>query len=110
MIMKKEDRNNLKNAFEHINKLIESGQLSPREIEKLSITQARLAGALMSSWLPADNGRKFIMFVLLIVATYSLMQSAYIVSVISLIILCTFSPRVMGEVTIFIGKLKRNKN
>jgi hypothetical protein len=88
--MKKEQHEELKKSFENISKLLEDQNLSIEERKKFETLKSQLAGALMSSWLPVGGGRKFIMFIIALIAVYFLAQSAYIAMIITLVILCMF--------------------
>ena len=55
------------------------------------------------------RGRKLIMIIVALIAIYFLIQSAYISMIIALILLCMFSPRIVGEVAVIIGNMKNGK-
>ena len=106
--MKNEQHNKLKESFDNISKILQNQNLSVEERKNFENLHAELAGALLSSWLPIGGGRKFIMLIIALVAIYFLLQSAYLLMIITLIILCMFSPRIIGEIAILIGKAKGN--
>lgn len=67
--------------------------------------EAQIAGHLASSWLPRDTGRKIILFILLIFAIKYFMQDDYLFTIIMLVLASLFSPRAMGELVHFTGKV-----
>jgi hypothetical protein len=73
--------------------------------EKEQQISDQIAGHLASSWLPSGLTRKIILFVFVILAFKYFMQSDYLVTLIMLILASLFSPRAMGEVVNFIGKI-----
>ena|ERR1035437_145138 len=107
--MEKEQNDELKKSFDGISKVLEDKNLSDEERKKFETLKTQLAGALLSSWLPVGWGRKFVMFIVTLIVVYFFIQSAYVAMVITLIILCMFSPRIVGEISVLIGAVKRNK-
>jgi len=106
--MNKEQRDQAKRAFDALSKLEQTGTLTEEQQEEFPKLKASLAGVLMSSWLPADFGRKTIMLVIFLVAVLG----AFIANgkfLLLLLLLPLFSPRMMGELMVFIGRMKGNK-
>ena len=65
----------------------------------------QLAGRLASSWLPVGLTRKIILIVFLILAFKYFIQSDYLIALIMLILASLFSPRAVGEIVNFVGKI-----
>ena len=107
--MEREQDDELKKSFEGISKILERSDLTAEERKKFEILKDQLAGSLLSSWLPLGRGRKSIMIIVALIAIYFLIQSAYISMIITLIILCMFSPRIVGEIAVIIGNMKNGK-
>jgi len=106
--MDKQTHDQLKKQFEATKKLLESGLLSPEEKNKFNELNAQLAGAMLSSWLPADWIRRILMVIIFLVGFYGIFEiSSYFL--ILLILSLLFSPRIVGEIAIFMGKIKGNK-
>lgn len=70
----------------------------------------QMAGYLASSWLPRGSVRKVILFVFLILAFKYFMQSDYLLTIIMLILASLFSPRAVGELVNFAGKVVGSAN
>jgi hypothetical protein len=102
--MKKQEHEELQKSFDDISKLLQDQNLKSEEREKFEILRAKLAGALMSSWLPVGEMRKIIMFFVGLVGVYFLTQAQYVAMTFSLILLCAFSPRIIGEIIAFFSK------
>lgn len=105
--MKKETHRELKNSYESILKLLKDPNLSKEEREKLEILRSKIAGTLLSSWLPFGFLRKALMFVVAVVVIFFFVNQNYTSAIIGAFILFIFSPRIVGEVAHFIGFLFR---
>lgn len=66
--MNKEQHDQAKKMFEALSKLEKSGTLTEEQQKEFSELKAQLAGVLLSSWLPADSGRKTIMLIIFLIA------------------------------------------
>ena len=100
----------LQKMFDATKKILdnkESSGLSEENIKELEHTLAAISGALLSSWLPRGIVRKLLLFFFLLIGIFgSLFYSYYFL--ISFVIAGMFSPRVVGEAAIFIGRMKGN--
>lgn len=67
--------------------------------------EAQIAGHLASSWLPQGTTRKIVLFILLIFAIKYFMQDDYLLTIIMLALASLFSPRAMGELVHFTGRI-----
>ena len=93
-----------KKSSEEMAKLLREGNLTAEEKQKLETLQAGLAGALLSSWLPFGWGRRAIMITLLFVGAYGLVEgNSYLL--LSWLLLPFFSPRLIGELSYYVGKI-----
>lgn len=103
--MNKEIHEELNKRLSQINKLLESDNLNHEEREKFEDLRAQIAGSLASSWLPVRATRKFILFIFLIFAFKYFMQSDYLLTFLMLVVASLFSPRAMGELVHFTGRI-----
>lgn len=76
-----------------------------KEHDELKELEDNIAGHLASSWLPRDTGRKIILFILLIFAIKYFMQDDYLLTIIMLALASLFSPRAIGELVHFTGRI-----
>ena len=96
----------LKDTFNEIEKTLKDPDLNFEDRVKLETHRARLAGVILSSWLPMGLPRKLIMLIISVGAIYFFIQSQFIFAVITILIACLFSPRVVGEAAMFLGSRK----
>ena len=92
--------------LELISESLRKDSLTPEQRQKLEKTAAMLAGYQMFFWLPTTFLRKALMFLFLIIGIIgTFWWSPWCV----LLILfgCSFSPRVVGEVSYFIGRISK---
>lgn len=69
---------------------------------------AAIAGQLLSSWLPSGLLRKFIFFTVIIVAMYEfIFANGKWYGFFLILIACIMSPRVVGGIAYFLGKISR---
>lgn len=69
---------------------------------------AAIAGQLLSSWLPSGSLRKIIFFAAIVVAVYEfIFSNGKWYGFIFIFIACIMSPRVVGSVAYFLGKISR---
>ncbi|MFP5350276.1 MAG: hypothetical protein ACLGHO_10600 [Gammaproteobacteria bacterium] len=95
-----------KKQSEEIAKLLEEGSLTAEERQKLETLQAQLAGVLSRPWLPFGWTRRLIMVVLFLVGAYGLAEgNGYFL--LAWLLLLLFSPRVVGEFNVVLGKVSR---
>ncbi|MEK7584817.1 MAG: hypothetical protein AAB490_06250 [Patescibacteria group bacterium] len=106
--MDKKTDEKLKTTFNEVGRALKdkSLNLSPEERQKLEQSKSALAGAMLSSWLPADGVRRAIMLVLLIIGLYGFIHGKLALLVFWLILLL-FSPRIVGEVVMLLGRISR---
>ncbi len=76
-----------------------------KEHNELKELEDNIAGHLASYWLPQGTTRKIILFVFLILAIKYFMQDDYLLTTIMLVLASLFSPRAMGELVHFIGRI-----
>jgi len=89
---------------EIINRELASESLTPEQRRELELHSARLAGFLCSHWLPLDWTRRLIMAAIFIFG----IQQAWVgnrQAMLLWLLLPLFSPRIVGEVFHFIGRL-----
>jgi hypothetical protein len=106
--MEKEQHEELKSLFQKTSQILNDKNLSLEEKREFEVIHTQLAGALLSTWLPAGFGRKFAITLMIVVAIYFFIQYEYILGFIVLILACMFSPRIIGEAAVLIGKIKGN--
>jgi hypothetical protein len=88
--------------YEVIKKITENRELVDRmERENPGVT-AKMAGYLLSPWLPIGVGRKIVMVVIFLIALLGSLLNPF--CLLLLIILPLFSPRVIGEIVSFLGR------
>ncbi len=106
--MEKEDFKKAEKLFNATQKVVDSKILSEKEKEPFQKINAQLAGVLLSSWLPRDWGRKIIMLIILLLAVFGALKID-VLFLLLLLILPIFSPRMMGGLIMFIGRIMGNK-
>lgn len=92
-------------ALELIHKSLNDDNLTPEQRQRLEKTAAMLAGYQMSFWLPTTLDRKVLMFLFLALGVFGVLWSPWFA--IFILLCCSFSPRVVGEVSFFIGNLSK---
>ena len=93
-------------VLELIHKSLKDDNLTPEQRQQLEKTAAMLAGYQMSFWLPTTLGRKVLMFLFLALGVFGVfLWSPWFA--LFILLGCSFSPRLVGEVSIFIGKLNK---
>jgi len=93
-------------TLEQIQRMLEDETLTDDERQELEMHAAKLAGTLLSTWLPFGLLRKFLMTVFILVAIYGIISGMNWL-IFSLVIAGMFSPRLVGEVAYLLGKLSR---
>lgn len=73
-------------------------------MEAIAIARASLAGQAMSSWFPYTFSRKIFMAIFVIIGLSAFKNENYYL-LISFIIASAFSPRCVGEVAFFVGRV-----
>ena len=76
--------------------------------EELTVEQAAEAGKALSTWLPVDNVSRIFMLCFFLIGFLGFFTS-YEWLVWSFLIAGIFSPRLMGEITLKLGQMNRNK-
>jgi len=76
-----------------------------KEENDLDVLHDQVAGHLLSSWLPDGIGRKIILFVFLGLAVKFLLDDSYLLTILMVILVSFFSPRAMGELVHFVGRI-----
>lgn len=102
--MNRETYNEAKDVLEEITRALKEGNLSEEEKQKLELSQAQLSGQLLSIWWPYDWVRRSIMIVLFVVGLYGVIKgSTHFLWAWSALIF--FSPRIVGEISFFMGRI-----
>ena len=73
-------------------------------MEAIAIARASLAGHAMSKWFPSTFSRKILMAIFLIIGLSAFKNNNYYL-LISFVIASAFSPRCVGEVAFFVGRV-----
>jgi hypothetical protein len=102
--MDKETYDLAKKQLDEVTEHLKGDDLTIEQREELEILQAKLSGGLLSIWFPMGIGRKLIMVVIFLVGIYGLVIGNHYF-LFSWIILPMFSPRLMGEVSYFMGRI-----
>lgn len=88
-------------------KILENKELAD-EMEKVSPgIKAQMTGYLLSSWLPRDTKRKVMMLVIALVTLIGGLIYGQKLFFLLLLILPFFSPRIVGEVAMFLGRISK---
>lgn len=88
-------------------KILENKDIAD-EMEKVSPgIKAQMAGYLLSSWLPRDATREIIMVIIALVAIVGGFIYGQKLFYLLLLILPFFSPRIVGEVAMFLGRISK---
>lgn len=104
--MDKQEQKALKKSIEELQKAIQDGTLQGEARIEAERTIDMAAGRLLSVWLPVGWSRRVIMLVLFLFSLYGLIIGKPL-SLICWVIAVMFSPRIMGEVSFFLGKITR---
>jgi hypothetical protein len=105
--MSQETHEDAKKMLDEIRELLKDETLSMEERNTLEIHAVALSGALSSSWLPYGWGRRLIMISILALGLYGLAIENHAV-LFCWLLLPLFSPRIVGEVSYFLGKLSKD--
>lgn len=93
-----------KQQYETVKKIMEHPEITD-EMEKVSPgIKSKMAGYLLSPWLPISWTRRIIMVIIIIVAIFRISISLWFLL---LFLLPLFSPRIVGEIVRFFGKINR---
>ena len=95
----------LKDLQDKFNNILENEDLSQEQREKLELDVARIAGHLMSSWLPAGIMRKILMLAFILIGFLGFF-SQFQWLICSFILAGMFSPRLVGETAIIVGYVR----
>ena len=103
--MNRESYNEAKVILEKITRALGQDNLSEEEIQNLELSKRQLQAQLLSIWWPFDWMRRSIMIILLLVGSYGLFDgSAHFLW--AWLVLVLFSPRLVGEISMFTGKVR----
>jgi hypothetical protein len=92
--------------LELIHKSLRDDSVTTEQRQELERTASMLAGYQMSFWLPTTLGRKVLMVFFLAIGVIGVFQwSSWFGFFI--LLACSFSPRIVGEVLSFIGKISK---
>jgi len=89
-----------------IHESLKGDSLTSEERRELERTASMLAGYQMSFWLPTTLIRKVLMFLFLAVGVIGAFQWSPWLGLF-ILLSCSFSPRIVGEVLSFAGKLSK---
>ena len=106
LYLSQQDQLELKNTLKEVTNALVDETLSPEERQELENHKASLSGALLSPILPTGKVRMFIMFSCFVLGT-SAFYTDYEFLVWFLLIGCSFSPRLIGEIAVLLGRFTR---
>jgi hypothetical protein len=92
--------------LELIRESLRDDGLTTEQREKLERTASLLAGYQMSFWLPTTPLRKVLMVLFVVIGILGTFKWSPWFALF-ILLSCSFSPRVVGEVLLFIGKLSK---
>ena len=104
--LSQQDQLELKNTLKEVTDALGDETLSLEDRQELENHKASLSGALLSPILPTGKVRMFIMFSCFVLGT-SAFYTDYEFLVWFLLIGCSFSPRLVGEVAMLVGRFQR---
>ena len=106
LYLSKQEQLELKNTLQEVTDALDDETLSLEDRQELENHKASLSGALLSPILPTGKVRMFIMFSCFVLGT-SAFYTDYEFLVWFLLIGCSFSPRLVGEVAMLVGRFQR---
>ena len=106
LYLSQQEQLELKNTLKEVTNALADESLSPEQRQELENHKASLSGALLSPILPTGKVRMFIMFSCFVLGI-SAFYTDYEFLVWFLIIGCSFSPRLVGEVAMLVGRFQR---
>jgi hypothetical protein len=101
--MTHEQHEEAKRLLAEIEVELKSGALTAEQRAELETHAAKLAGTLLSPWLPFSWWRRLVMFVLLLLGTLWPLGGSPI-WVVAWLLMLLFSPRVVGETAFALGR------
>ena len=104
--LSQQDQLELKNTLKEVTDALGDETLSLEDRQELENHKASLSGALLSPILPTGKVRMFIMFSCFVLGI-SAFYTDYEFLVWFLLIGCSFSPRLVGEVAMLFGRFQR---
>ena len=108
-IMNKEQQKELKDVLEELTKESQNENLTHEEREILELHMARVAGSLMSIWLPIGITRKILMASFFLIGLLGFFtQYEWLIYLI--LIAGLFSPRLTGEISYRLGSMLGRMN
>ena len=106
LYLSQQDQLELKNTLKEVTDALGDETLSLEDRQELENHKASLSGALLSPILPTGKVRMFIMFSCFVLGT-SAFYTDYEFLVWFFLIGCSFSPRLVGEVAMLVGRFQR---
>ncbi len=106
LYLSQQDQLELKNTLKEVTDALGDETLSLEDRQELENHKASLSGALLSPILPTGMIRMFIMFSCFVLGT-SAFYTDYEFLVWFLLIGCSFSPRLIGEIAVLLGRFTR---
>ena len=104
--MDKEQLKKARDTFDLLGELLKQEDLPEEQRKEFEESRAKLAGAMMSSWLPADTERKVVMLIIFLISVYGMFNASGWFFLLW-ILLIPFSPRCVGEIAVFLGRMKK---
>lgn len=98
----------IRQEYGEINELLKNENLLETERKSLEERKIILAVIEANRWLPMDNGRKIIMLIILIIGISGAMAGS-VKWLLILLILPFFSPKIIMNIAIVVGRIKGNK-
>lgn len=104
--MNKLEYEEIKRTLAEVNAALKIDDLTNEQRQQFQTLSLRLSGALSSVWFPVSFIRRFIMLILFAIGIFGVF-SAYKILIVCLFICCSFSPRLMGEIAVLLGRFTR---
>lgn len=94
----------LKELFKQMSDELKVANLTDEEKKEYEVTLAKLAGAISSPWLPMGDLQRFIVVLIILLVVVRANSENHLVYL--LLVLPLFSPRIVGEIAVFVGRIK----
>ncbi|MBT6329469.1 MAG: hypothetical protein HOJ34_06765 [Kordiimonadaceae bacterium] len=104
--MTAESKEDVRKTLNAVHKMLQDETLTSEQRKEFEAQAALLSGTIMSGWLPYGIKRRLLMAGIIILGIYGLFVENYQVFVWWLL-LPAFSPRIVGEITLFYGQITR---
>ena len=104
--MNKEEQKELKGVLEELNNELQNENLTQEQKKEIELHKARISGTLMSIWLPIGITRKILMLSFFLIGLLGFFTQ-YEWLIWSILISGSFSPRLVGEISYYLGKMSK---